>query len=222
MFYWLIKALFWPVSRIYFRMKIIGRENIPKEGPALLVANHSSYLDPACLGSASPRKIHFLISNRVYKKFLQTWFYRWMETIPIQQHSAELSSIRSALKMLQEGKVIGIFPEGTRTATMQLSNWMHGVALIAARSAGPTVPVAILGSGRALPINRFIPWPLSIWVIFGKPLHFPREKSKNIKRENMIAFSTMIFEKIRNLKNEYEIKSTGASDYESRDYHHRN
>jgi 1-acyl-sn-glycerol-3-phosphate acyltransferase len=203
-------------------MKIVGLENIPKEDSALLVANHSSYLDPACLGSASPRKVHFLITYRVYKKFMQTWFYRWMETIPIQGHSADLSSIRLALRKLQDGKVIGIFPEGTRAVEMQLSRWMHGVALIAARSGAPIIPVAILGSGRALGINKFMPWPLSIQVVFGKPIHFPSRRRKDIKRESLVTFSTRIFENIQNLKNEYEVKSTGASHHECRDYHHRN
>ncbi len=203
-------------------MKIIGLENIPKDGPALLVANHRSFLDPACLGSASPRKVHFLITNRVYSKFMQTWFYRWMETIPIQGSSADLSAIRLALRRLNMGEVIGIFPEGGRAAEMQLSNWMHGVALIAARSGSPLIPVAIVGTDRALGISKFMPKPLSIRVVFGKSINFPAAERKSIKRKSLISFSTMIFKEIQNLTNEFEVKSRRASCNECRDYNRGN
>ncbi len=203
MFYWLIKGLFWPVAKIYFRLRILGVENIPKNGPALLVANHSSYLDPACLGSACPRKVHFLIKRLVFEKLMQKWFYRWMESIPINEGYPDLNAIKMALKMLKEGEIIGIFPEGQRNVEMQSSNWEHGVSLLAAKSGSPLIPVAIVGTDKALGINRFMPKPLSISIIFGNPILFPDLEKRNIKREDFISFSTLLFEKIKDLKENY-------------------
>lgn len=222
MFYWFIKGLFWVVSKLYFRVRILGLENIPKKGPVLLVANHSSFLDPACLGSACPRKVHFLIKKIIHEKFMQKWFYRWMETIPVDEDSADLAAIRMALKRLQRGEVIGIFPEGTRSIEMQASKWMRGVALLAAKSKSVLIPVAIVGTDKALGINKFMPRPLSIGVIFGNPLLFPEMEKKNIKRDDLISFSNLLFESIRDLMNDYKERSSGDSHYERRDYHRWN
>ncbi|MEW5806651.1 MAG: lysophospholipid acyltransferase family protein [Acidobacteriota bacterium] len=199
MFYWLIKGLFWPLARFYFRMDVRGRENVPENGAALLAANHSSYLDSPCLGSACHRKIHFMIKRRFYDKFMQGWFYRWMETIPVRESEADLDALRSAIRALEDGSIVGIFPEGTIYRGRELK-WMHGASFLAAKSESPAIPVAIIGADRALSHRGIFPKPIKIKVLFGKPLQFPKGEDGRIKKEDIASFSHAILKAINELK----------------------
>lgn len=200
MFYWFIKWLFWPAAKFYFRMEVRGKENIPGNGPALLAANHSSYLDSPCLGSACPRKVRFIIKRRFYDRFLQGRFYRWMETIPVREAEADLDALKSAIHALQNGSVVGIFPEGRIRRENREWRWMHGASFIAAKSGSFTIPVAIINSDRALRYGSVFPKPLKIKVLFGKALQFPQGGDGKVRKEDIISFSHAILQEINALK----------------------
>ncbi len=200
MFYWLIKLLFWPFARFYFRMTIRGKKNIPKHGPALIASNHSSFLDPACLGSASPRKVHFIIKRKVYKKFMQQWFYRWMETIPVRESEADIDAIKKAIRMLRNGSIVGIFPQGSVSSEEKELSWLNGVSFIAAKAQCPTIPCAIIGTEKALKRHDIFPKPYKIQVIFGKTLFYPAGEETRVKKEKIASFTESLFREMRELK----------------------
>ena len=200
MFYWFIKLLFWPAAQFYFRMSVRGRENIPESGAALIAANHFSYLDPPCLGSASPRKVHFVIKRSVYEKFMQNWFYRWMETIPVRESQADLDAIRNSLEILSRGDVIGIFPQGQRISGENESKWLNGASFMAAKAGCPVIPCAIIGTEKALGLNKVFPRPVKIQVVFGKPLSFAGEKTGKIKKEDISSLTNSVFQEIMDLR----------------------
>lgn len=172
MFYWFIKGLFWPLGALYFRLRRRGLENLPRRGPAILVANHSSFLDPAALGSACPRKVHFLIMRSMYDLARFRWFYAGMESIPISSDRLDALSLRRALRALREGQVVGVFPEGGRRLDGRVGEARPGAALLAARTAAPVVPVGIRGAYEALPPRGLFPRPKRVEVVFGRPLRW--------------------------------------------------
>lgn len=166
-----VRRLFLAVARPIFQLRVEGAENLPTSGPTILVANHRSWLDPALLGAASVRPVHFLILDDVYDKRWTRWFYRWMRTIPVSSDSGKsLFAMREAIRRLRSGGVIGIFPEGRVFTREQPGEFRPGVALLARRSGSPIVPVQIRGSAEAWPKGRTWPRPAPVEVRIGPPI----------------------------------------------------
>ena len=115
MFYWLIKGIAWPIRILYFRIEVEGVEHLPRRGGAIVISNHSSYLDAGILGSILPRKLHFIVLSSMYARWRLRWFYWGMDTIPVRRDRADPAAIRRALQVVKRGSVLGVFPEGGRS-----------------------------------------------------------------------------------------------------------
>ncbi|MBI4562810.1 MAG: 1-acyl-sn-glycerol-3-phosphate acyltransferase [Candidatus Rokubacteria bacterium] len=172
--YRLLRGLARPVLQSVFRLRISGLEHLPTSGPYILAANHSNYLDGVVLGVAVPRKIAFLVMPSVYHSSpLHPPFHRHVGSIPINLERPDPGAIKRVFRVLEQGNVVGIFPEGPFSLSGQLVRGQPGVAMIALRSGVPVVPVAIRGTYEALvrrPLHVPRPYPLS--ARFGKPLEF--------------------------------------------------
>jgi 1-acyl-sn-glycerol-3-phosphate acyltransferase len=161
-----------------FHLHVTGLEHLPPRGPYIVAANHSNYLDGVVLGAVVPKKIAFLVMPRVYHStLLHPPFHRHVGSIPINLERPDPGAIKRALRVLEEGNVVGIFPEGPFSLNGQLTDGQPGVALIALRSGVPVVPVAIRGTYEAL-VGRplHIPRPFPLAARFGRPLEFGRIK----------------------------------------------
>lgn len=169
MFYGLVKAIAWPFRVFYFRIEAEGVEHLPRAGPAIVVANHASYLDAGVLGSVLPRKVHFIVLSAMYRLWRIRWFYWGMDTIPVRPGRPDHAAIRKALRVLAEGKVLGIFPEGSRSLDGRLQPPLAGAAMIAVKSGAPIVPAAIRGAHEAFPPGSIWPRPRKVRVRFGPP-----------------------------------------------------
>ena len=167
-FYATVRVLSLPFLKCWIRLHVHGLENIPRHGPLLVVANHTSYLDPAVLGRACPRKINFFIKRSVWRQRGLNWFYRGMDSIPTSTDPADTSGLRAGLRHLAGGRVVGIFPEGGRTVDGRLGSAKTGAALMAARTGCPVVPVGITGAFQAMPIGSSMPRPRRVDVSFGE------------------------------------------------------
>ncbi len=180
--------------KIGFRFRVIGRENIPRKGGVVLAANHASYLDPPALGSASPRMVYFMARDTLFKNRLLSFWMRNVGVIPLKRHSAHLSALREALELVKKGRVLGLFPEGTRNITGKTEKANAGVAFLAAQAGVPVVPAYISGTDTALPKNARSVRFHKIVVRFGKPLHI--EKGADYQDS-----ARQIMERIYQLKN---------------------
>ncbi len=199
MFYWFVKGLCFPFAHFYLGLTRDGLEHLPRRGPAIVVCNHASYADAILLGSASPRPIHFLVLQWMYDLLWIRWFYWGMGTIAVSGEGRDSRGIKRALRLLSSGRVLGVFPEGSRSADGTLSAPRLGAALIAALSGAPVVPAWIDGARDSLPVGGVFPKPARIHVRFGRPFLF--DKSRNGGgREALGIFAQEMLDAIRRLE----------------------
>jgi 1-acyl-sn-glycerol-3-phosphate acyltransferase len=160
--------------RRLFDFRVTGLEHVPRTGPYIVAANHANYLDGVVLGAALPRRISFLVMPRVYRATpLHPFFHDHVGSIPISLARPDPGAIRRALRVLEQGGVVGIFPEGPFSKYGELVQGQPGVALVALRSGVPVVPAAITGTFQALVGRRlYIPRRVPLGVRFGHPLRF--------------------------------------------------
>lgn len=168
-------ATFWPFwavvgagFRAWFRLRV---ENRPKlSGAYVLAANHGSFLDPVLLGAAMRRRVTFLMTEVVYRSPKMHWFYRWNHAIPLATRGGNRDGLRAARSVLQQGRVVGIFPEGGLSRDGGLLLGSPGAVSLVLNEGVPIVPVGIVGADRALPIGAALPRPVPIAIRFGEPI----------------------------------------------------
>ncbi|OUC97249.1 lysophospholipid acyltransferase family protein [Streptosporangium minutum] len=182
MFYWVVKAILWPFLHLVFRPWAEGVENVPKEGPVILAGNHLSFADHFFGALFLPRKVISLgksdyFTGRGLKGALSRAFFSGVGTVPIDRSGGKASegALRTGKRILGEGQVLAIYPEGTRSPDGRLYKGKTGVARLALESRAPVVPWAMVNTFEMMPPGRPLP-KLGIrpGVRFGKPLDFSR------------------------------------------------
>lgn len=181
-FYWMVKAILRPMLAVLFRPWAEGIENVPREGPAIIASNHLSFSDHFFAPLPLPRKVTFLakaeyFTGRGPKGLVSKAFFRGVGQIPVDRAGGQASerALATGLRVLAAGRVLGIYPEGTRTPDGRLYRGKTGVARLALESGAPVVPCAMVGTfelqppGKALPRLRIRPG-----VRFGEPMDFTR------------------------------------------------
>ncbi|HYY06687.1 MAG TPA: lysophospholipid acyltransferase family protein, partial [Candidatus Limnocylindria bacterium] len=167
-----LKAVVLALMRLFFRIEVKNREHVPLAGPVLLVANHSSFLDPPLVGGVAPRQLSFLAKAELFRIPLFGPLIRRLNARPLRREGADPGALRTALRVLEEDGALLIFPEGTRGPEGVLRPAKAGAGMLAVMSGAPVVPVYISGSGRAWPRGRWLFWPGTVTVTFGPPLRF--------------------------------------------------
>jgi 1-acyl-sn-glycerol-3-phosphate acyltransferase len=179
LFYWFLKFVgIGPVVRVLFRPRAEGTQHVPATGAAILASNHLSAADWICMPLSIRRRVTFLAKAEYFtgsgvKGFLQRAFFSGAGQVPIDRTSASAAedAIQTGLGILRDGKLLGIYPEGTRSPDGRLFRGKIGVARMALQTGVPVVPVAMSYSHRKLPFGRKI---MRVEVRFGEPLDFSR------------------------------------------------
>jgi 1-acyl-sn-glycerol-3-phosphate acyltransferase len=180
-FYWVTKVVLTPILTIAFRPRIEGVRHVPRRGPAILACNHVSYLDWLFLPLVVRwRHISFLAKLEYFTRpgvrgRLQRFFFTNTGQVPIDRTGADASSaaLTTASRLLREGKLVGIFPEGSRSRDGRLNRGRTGLARIAAETGAPVVPCATVGAYELCPPGKTVPRPRKVEVRFGTPMVFP-------------------------------------------------
>jgi 1-acyl-sn-glycerol-3-phosphate acyltransferase len=177
---------------VLFSLRIEGGQHIPRTGPALLIANHQSFLDPILLGLCTSRPLRYLARRTLFKNPFFSWLIRALRAVPIDQEGVGKEGLRTILAELQAGEAVVVFPEGERTRDGRTVPLKPGVHLLIRRTQAPIVPVGIAGAFEALSRTARFPTfaPLflpprrgAIAVAVGRPLqaaHFaaqPRDQA---------------------------------------------
>jgi 1-acyl-sn-glycerol-3-phosphate acyltransferase len=158
----------------WFDLRVEGLEHLPERGPYLIAANHHNYLDGVVLAAAAPEAISFLVMPRVWHATpFHPMFHRHLGSIPINLERPDVGALRGALRALQAGRVVGIFPEGPFSVRGRLEPGLPGVALLALRSGVPVIPAGISGTYEALAGRwGYIPRRVPLGVRFGPARRF--------------------------------------------------
>ncbi|WP_293989299.1 1-acyl-sn-glycerol-3-phosphate acyltransferase [uncultured Megasphaera sp.] len=178
-------------------MEVIGEENIPKEGPFIVVCNHASNFDPPLLGTAMRhRLIYFMAKEELFHNPLMAWFLRYVHTFPVHRGRIDRQAVIESFKTLKGGHVLGIFPEGKRTRGGKVGPFHEGFAGIAIKAKVPVLPAAILNS-------EFLPKKTGpVRVIFGKPVMPPQGRASD--HDLVKGFSDEIRDIIIAMQNQYK------------------
>jgi 1-acyl-sn-glycerol-3-phosphate acyltransferase len=187
---------------LFFHFSVEGAENLPPEGPYIVAANHVSYLDPPVVGACCiKRQVFFMAKQELFNVPLLGPVIRTLGTFPVNRESADLKSMRHAISLLKEGKVVGIFPEGGRSASGEIVEGEGGVGLLVKHARVPIIPCALMGTHKPVKFKGPIPCFNKVTARFGKPLSFDELPENLSNREKIRCFTSKVMESLENLLN---------------------
>jgi 1-acyl-sn-glycerol-3-phosphate acyltransferase len=180
--YWLLKyVVLGPWLWLLFRPQVEGRHHLPRRGAAIIASNHLSFSDSIFMPLVVRRRVTFVakqeyFTGRGIKGRLKKWFFVGTGTIPVDRSggTAARAAIDTGLRVLREGKLFGIYPEGTRSPDGRLYRGKTGVARLVLEGDVPVIPVAMLNADEIQPIGKVLPRIKRVKIRFGAPLDFSR------------------------------------------------
>ncbi len=194
--YKIIRWIFNFVTYTLIGMKVYGEEHIPDKGPFIIVCNHASYFDPPLVGTAVRHHlIHFMAKEELFRNPLMNWFLRYVHTFPVYRGRIDRRAIMESFRVLKQGEVLGIFPEGTSKDQGILGKFHDGFAGIAMKAGVPVLPAAVINS-RPLPKKKG-----PVCVVFGEPVMPPR--GMHADKEEVKAFTDEIRNIVLAMLNQY-------------------
>ncbi len=202
----LFLATFRPLLSICFSWKVEGRENVPLTGPLILVANHAHVVDPIFLVFAFPRWITFVAKEELFRSLFLRFWLRWAGSLPLQREGKVREKQRileGARKALEEGLILGMFPEGARSHDGKLRKGRHGPAVIASKTETPVLAVGIAGTDKIHGIGWLWRRP-AIVVTIGKPFRLPPTNSKISRSQMQLLTARLMGEIAALLPPEYQ------------------
>lgn len=188
--YPIIKAIVKIFCKIFFFVKVVGEENIPKNGAAILAANHTSLWDAPVILTATSRPMRTMGKAELFENKILAYFLRIAGAFPVHRGTGDITAIKTALKTLKDGEIFTIFPTGTRVKEGNDASAKAGVALIASKSGAPVIPVAIRGGYK--PFRR-------VTIYIGKPLYIKNENNTKPSGDELKIYADAILNKINSL-----------------------
>ena len=201
MVYGFFQYLFRFIFYVIFRTRVYGRENIPAEGAVILAANHASNADPPLMASLIERPVSYMAKIELFENPIFGGIIRRCHAFPVKRGESDRGAIKTAVQVLKEKRILGRFPEGTRSKTGELKKPEAGVALIAAMTGAPIVPVAILNTHRIFANGGKIP---ALRIMYGAPISFQGDRKS---KESLDAFSNEIRARIAAMRDDLKSMS---------------
>lgn len=174
-------------SFIVFRVKKVGEENVPAEGAYIMCANHMSNWDPPILVACSKRKMYIMAKEELFKNNFIRWMAKKCWVFPVKRGKMDIESLKFSLRILKEGKMLMLFPEGTRNGMEKNGKAQNGAAFIALKAGVPVIPVGIQGEMK--PFHQ-------VKLNYGKPLDFSKYQSNKPEKETLNQVSKEIMDNI--------------------------
>jgi 1-acyl-sn-glycerol-3-phosphate acyltransferase len=180
--------------RLFFRIRVYDKKNVPEEGPLLLVSNHQSFLDPLFCGIPLKRPLYFLARDTLFANRFFGWLISSVNTIPVRRGKADLSAVKTIIGKLKEGGGVCLFPEATRTRDGKIAPFKPGFGLLCRRGKAAVVPVVIDGAFECWPRHKKIFSP-------GKCI-----TAEQVKEMNDMELAKNLTDILRRMQNDCRIK----------------
>ena len=165
------------LARVWHHTVVVRRHPLPATGPAILVCNHTSGLDPFMIQAVCERVIVWMMAKEYYEIKALAWAFRTIEAIPVDRFGRDTASVRAALRALHDGRILGVFPEGRIEPDRQLMEFQTGVALMAIKARVPVYPAFLEGTQRYKSMPAAFLWPNRATLSFGPPVEFDRKST---------------------------------------------
>lgn len=181
-FYSFARSVVNAIYRPLYRIEVQGVENLPKEGGVLLCSNHIHNFDPIVVGISVKRPVYFMAKEELFTVPILGKMVPHLNAFPVKRGMSDREALRKGLTILKEGKVLGLFPEGTRSKTGELGEGLAGAGFFATRSDAKIVPCAVIGPYQAF---------RKLKVIIGEPIDFTeiRDSKKGAEEATKLIMS---------------------------------
>ncbi len=198
--YWLIWVFLRPHWFIWHRFRVSGAENVPLSGNGIIASNHLSHLDSPPIGYAVNRRVHYVADEAMFEKPFLKWWLPATGGVKISREGGQGEvMIGDAFDTLNKGKLLVIYPEGTRSRTGYPGRCRTGVIVIAAKTGAPIIPCRLSGTFDCWPYNRVFPKPGPIQVSFGKPIYIDPDNIDLDDRDALMEKADELMESIMSL-----------------------
>ncbi|MFD8302525.1 lysophospholipid acyltransferase family protein [Streptomyces sp. NPDC059690] len=202
----LIKAVLGPIMRLMFRPQVEGVENIPGDGPVILAGNHVTFIDSMILPLVCDRQVFFIgkdeyVTGKGFKGRLMAWFFTGVGMIPVDRDGGKggVAALMTGRRILEEGRVFGIYPEGTRSPDGRLYRGRTGIARLTLMTGAPVVPFAMIGTDKIQPGGAGMPRPSKVTVRFGPAMEFSRYEGMDRDRYVLRAVTDSVMAEVMRL-----------------------
>ncbi len=192
MLYQILRLIGKPIINLLFLPKIIGKKNTRHKGRAVIISNHLSMWDPLFIAVVFRRQIFWMGKIELFKNKLARIFFYAVKAFPVRRGEGDLAAIRHAFKILRSGKLFGIFPEGTRVKSNEISRFEPGTAMIALKNDAPVIPVYIKGQYKLFKRMK---------LIIGEPIQLSNYVGTKTDQSTVEAATRFLENKLKDLKN---------------------
>lgn len=165
MLYRIAHLLVYLFAKVFFRLRVIGEANVPREGGVIVAANHNSYFDIPFLGCALRRRADNIAKSELFENQIVAFFFRALGGFPVRRGRVDRMAMNEAVERLKAGRLLAYYPEGTRSKDGRLQPAKSGIGLVVVQSGAKVVPAYLCGTA---PVRLF----RRVTVVFGKPLDF--------------------------------------------------
>ncbi|MFF4407039.1 lysophospholipid acyltransferase family protein [Streptomyces sp. NPDC001262] len=201
-----LKAILGLLMRVLYRPKVEGAEHIPGTGPVILAGNHTTFIDSLFVSLIVKRQVYFIGKNEYVmgkglKGRLMAWFFRSSGMVPVDRDGGNggVAALMTGRRILDEGKVFGIYPEGTRSPDGRLYRGRTGIARLTLMTGTPVVPFAMIGTEKVQPSGKGMPRIARVTVRFGEPLDFSRYEGMDRDRYVLRAVTDEVMSDVMRL-----------------------
>jgi 1-acyl-sn-glycerol-3-phosphate acyltransferase len=196
-FYYIARGLLIGLFKLLTRWQVKGKENVPEEGPVLVVANHLNLADPPLLGVSLKRRVIFMAKEELFRSPISAYFLGGFGSFPVHRGKLDRQALRSSQQVLADGQVLVMFPEAARSRSARLKKALPGSALIACRSGVPILPVGIIGTEQLRMLGCLFRRP-RVTINIGQPFSLPPVEGK-LTREKLVEYTDIIMRHIAEL-----------------------